>query len=64
MPIPTVSKPKTIGEHLRKKRYELQIAQKEMAKRLRINPRTLSFWECDRAKPSMANLAAIRAFLK
>jgi transcriptional regulator with XRE-family HTH domain len=44
--------PQTIGEHLKKRRFDLGIRQSEAAKRLEVSDRTLSQWEMDRVYPT------------
>jgi len=40
-------RPQTVGEHLRKKRFESGLRQFEVARKLGISERTLGLWECD-----------------
>lgn len=63
LPIPIVESPETHGERLRKKRFEMQITQAQAAKILGVDQTTVSFWECDRARPDPKNLSAVMAFL-
>ena len=60
---PVSKQPQTIGQHLRKKRFELGIRQIEAARRLGVSNRTLSLWECDRVPPAWANQPRIVAYL-
>ena len=60
---PVSKQPATIGQHLRKKRFELGIRQVEAAWRLGVSKRTLSLWECDRVPPVWANQPRIVAYL-
>jgi DNA-binding transcriptional regulator YiaG len=55
--------PKTLGEHLRKRRYEGNWQQKEVALRLGVNQWTLIGWETDRSTPSVRMLPRIMDFL-
>src|SRR5688572_13854691 len=48
---PIAKLPQTIGEHLRKKRFELGLRQSQVAGKLRVSERTLGLWECDEAYP-------------
>ena len=50
--VPVSKEPKTIGEHLRKKRFDLSLRQSEAAQQLRVSKRTLSLWDCDRVCPT------------
>ena len=61
--IPVPKKPKTIGEHLRKRRLELGIVQSEAARRLRISTVTLSRWECDKVYPTWTHQPDLIAYL-
>lgn len=58
------SKPKTLGEHLRKRRWEGKWQQKEVALRLGVNQWTLIGWETDRSMPSVRMFPKILDFLK
>jgi transcriptional regulator with XRE-family HTH domain len=49
---PVSKQPQTIGEHLRKRRFDLGIRQSEAAKRLNVSERTLSQWETDKVYPA------------
>ncbi|MEI6575087.1 MAG: helix-turn-helix transcriptional regulator [Bacteroidota bacterium] len=43
--------PKTIGEHLRKKRLEEKLLQKDVAKMLGVTEDTVTNWENNRSIP-------------
>jgi DNA-binding XRE family transcriptional regulator len=60
---PVSKQPQTIGQHLKKKRFELGIRQIEAARRLGVSDRTLSLWECDHVPPVWANQPRIVAYL-
>jgi transcriptional regulator with XRE-family HTH domain len=60
---PVSKQPKTIGEHLRKRRFSLGIRQSQAAKRLGISNRTLSLWECDQVYPAWPQQPAVIAYL-
>lgn len=49
---PVSKQPETLGQHLRKKRFDSGLRQSEVAKRLDVSDRTLSVWECDRTYPA------------
>ena len=49
---PIAKEPKTLGEHLKKKRFGLGLRQEEAAQMLKVSDRTLSLWECDRICPT------------
>lgn len=61
--IPVPREPKTIGEHLRKRRLELAIFQSQAARRLRVSTVTLSRWECDKVYPTWPQQPAVIAYL-
>lgn len=52
-----------LGEHLRKRRYELGLLQKDVARQMGVNQWTLIGWEQDRTVPSVRMLPKIIAFL-
>jgi DNA-binding XRE family transcriptional regulator len=49
---PIAKEPKTLGEHLKKKRFGLGLRQQDAAQILKVSDRTLSLWECDRICPA------------
>ena len=49
---PVAREPRTIGEHLKKRRFILSVRQTEAAQRLGVSDCTLSLWECDRIYPT------------
>ena len=49
-PLPYAREPKTLGEHLKKRRHELGLRQKDIAGRLQISQSTYITWETDQAK--------------
>src|SRR5678810_1239797 len=55
--------PETIGEHLRKKRFDLGIRQTQAALRLGVSAATLSHWECNRIIPTWPYHPVIVGFL-
>ena len=50
--LPVPNQPKTIGEHLKMRRFELGISQAEAARRVSVTLRTVAAWERDKARPS------------
>ncbi|MFQ6616496.1 MAG: helix-turn-helix transcriptional regulator [Fidelibacterota bacterium] len=48
---PTVIK--TLGDRLRKRRLDLGLLQKDVAKRLRVSEETVVNWELNRTKPQV-----------
>jgi DNA-binding XRE family transcriptional regulator len=55
--------PQTLGGHLKKRRRELGLFQREVAKRLDVAVETLINWEKDRTKPVAAQFRPVIAFL-
>jgi len=51
---PISKEPKTLGEHLRKKRFLAGLRQSQAAQLLGVSNRTLSLWETDRVYPAWA----------
>jgi transcriptional regulator with XRE-family HTH domain len=55
--------PVTLGEHLRKRRHELGLFQREVAERLGVDPHSVSDWEKDHKHPEIRFWPAVIAFL-
>ncbi|MBL6614572.1 MAG: helix-turn-helix transcriptional regulator [Reyranella sp.] len=55
--------PKTLGEHLRKRRRELGLLQREVAGQMGIAVETLINWEKDRTRPVAAQFRPVIDFL-
>jgi transcriptional regulator with XRE-family HTH domain len=55
--------PKTLGDHIRKRRRELGLTQKEAAERLGCCWSAVLNWEKGKRRPSMESIPAIIAFL-
>ena len=62
-PKDTDFEPETLGEHIRKRRLELSLTQKQAAKRLRVNPWTVLNWEKGHTEAPIASMPAILRFL-
>jgi transcriptional regulator with XRE-family HTH domain len=54
---------KTLGDHLRKKRLDLKLLQRDVAKRLGANETTIYNWEKNRSNPSLQFIPKIIRFL-
>jgi transcriptional regulator with XRE-family HTH domain len=54
---------KTIGDHLKKRRLDLNLPQKEVAKRLQATICTYRNWEKNRSNPSLPFIPRIIKFL-
>lgn len=55
--------PKTLGDHVRRKRLKTGLTQKEAASKLGVNPWTILNWEKGRTEPPMASIPIIIQFL-
>jgi DNA-binding XRE family transcriptional regulator len=55
--------PKTLGEHIRKRRLQLKLTQKEAAKRLKVNAWTMLNWENGDTQPLPKSVPRIILFL-
>ena len=62
-PKPYPDNPQTLGGHLKKRRHELGLYQKDVAARLGVNQWTLIGWEADRKYPAIRFWPAIIKFL-
>ena len=62
-PNETDFEPQTLGEHVRKRRLELTLTQKQAAERLGVNPWTVLNWEKDHTEPPIESMPAIIRFL-
>lgn len=63
MPFFYPKKPRTVGEHLRKKRVDLKLLQSDLAKILGVSPDSVTYWENNRSKPQIKHFPAIHLFL-
>jgi DNA-binding transcriptional regulator YiaG len=55
--------PKTLGQHLLKKRLELGLTQVEVARKLNLGLQTISHWESEDNIPNIYHYPAIISFL-
>ncbi len=53
----------TLGDHLRKRRLDLGLLQKELAQRLAVHENTVNGWETNRTTPPLRFVPRIIAFL-
>lgn len=53
----------TLGDHLRKKRLDLKLIQRDVAKMLEVETDTVTYWETNRVEPSPAFIPKIIDFL-
>jgi len=54
---------KTLGDHLRKRRLDLGLLQRDVAERLEVNQMTICNWETNRTSPQLRFIPRIIAFL-
>ena len=62
-PKETDFEPQTLGEHVKKRRLELRLTQKQAASRLGVNPWTVLNWEKGHTVPPVESLPVILQFL-
>ena len=62
-PRPWVLLPRTLGEHLKKRRLELGLLQRDLRRRFKLEKETYANWEKDRCKPAMKHWPGIIEFL-
>ena len=55
--------PKTLGEHLKKRRKELGLLQREAGERMGVSKETVANWEKDKTKPVPSQFKPVVAFL-
>jgi len=54
---------KTIGDHLRKRRLDLGLLQKDVAKQIGVTKCTIQYWETNRVAPTLRFVPRIIEFL-
>jgi transcriptional regulator with XRE-family HTH domain len=62
-PKETGFEPRTLGEHIRKRRLDLALTQKQVAERLGVNPWTVLNWEKGHTEPPIESIPSIVRFL-
>jgi site-specific DNA recombinase len=55
--------PKTIGDHIRKKRLLSKLLQREVAEKIGVNKTSIHYWEVNSATPDLRYMPAIIQFL-
>ena len=55
---------KTYGDHLRKKRLDLNLSQPQVAKIICVTTDTITNWELNRVTPTISQIPKIISFLK
>ena len=56
-------KPETVGEHIRKRRMDLELFQRQAAVEINVNAATLWNWEHNQSSPAVRHWPAILVFL-
>jgi len=54
---------KSLGDHIRKRRLDLKIFQKDAAEKIGVDETTIWFWENNRVEPSISFIPKIIEFL-
>jgi DNA-binding XRE family transcriptional regulator len=62
-PVSYEREPKTLGQHLKKRRIELGLFQRDLRRRFKLEKETYANWEKDRCCPAMKHWPGIIAFL-
>ena len=60
---PYPQEPRSVGDHLKKRRYELGLFQKDVALALEVNDWTICNWENNKTTPAVRYLPRIIEFL-
>jgi transcriptional regulator with XRE-family HTH domain len=55
--------PKTLGQHLKKRRLQLGLLQRDLSQRFKLEKETYATWEKDRCYPAMRHWPGIIEFL-
>lgn len=63
IPKPYDFEPKTIGEHILKRRLFLKLSQPQLAKLLGVSPETILNWELNYRQPSINHMGKLIKFL-
>lgn len=63
IPKPYDFEPKTLGEHVLKRRLFLKLSQSQLAKLLGVSTETILNWELDYKKPSINHIGKLIQFL-
>jgi transcriptional regulator with XRE-family HTH domain len=56
-------RPASLGEHIKKRRLDLGLTQKEVARRVGVNPSTVLLWEQGRTEPAIRYVPGIVSLL-
>ena len=64
LPAPAYPKTlKTLGDHLRKRRLDLKLLQRDVAQKLKVDEASVYNWESNRTRPSLSIIPKIIEFL-
>lgn len=55
--------PQTVGDHIRRRRLALKMLQKDVAKQLGVNEKSVHNWEVNASKPEIRYMPAVVRFL-
>jgi DNA-binding transcriptional regulator YiaG len=58
------SRPKTLGERIKKERMDLELFQKDVARMIGVSADTITNWEKGRTKPCRRYISEIKLFLE
>jgi DNA-binding XRE family transcriptional regulator len=58
-----IKNPKTIGEHIKNRRLELGLLQKDVARIIEVCEDSITYWETNRNKPTVVHYPKIIQFL-
>ena len=56
--------PQTLGQHIRKRRLDVALLQRELARKLGTDDQTIRNWEADRTKPTHRHMPQVIEFLR
>ena len=61
--LPKIEELITLGDHLKKRRFEFRLQQKDVAKLLGVDTQTVYNWEKNRSSPSLYQIPKVIEFL-
>jgi DNA-binding XRE family transcriptional regulator len=54
---------RTLGDHIRNRRLDLGLFQKDVAQQIRVHPMTIVNWESNATRPQTSHIPAVIVFL-
>jgi transcriptional regulator with XRE-family HTH domain len=54
---------KTLGDHIRKRRLDLGLFQRQVAEQIGVDETTIWNWECHKSSPQVHNISAVVRYL-